>query len=467
MSLSPGGVLKGRSVLLSFSVASVAGQQPTGLQWKFSYPSADLGFVAAGQGPSALAAGKTITCNGVNGSYTCIAAGMNRNLIPNGVLTSLLFSVPSTTLNLAPVISVSGAMAVGPTATAITSAATGSTVTVTTQPPNVSTLAVATPSLPPAQVNVSYSQTLAASSGTAPYSWSLLSGTLPPGLTVSSAGVISGKPTTAGTFTFAIQVTDATKLARSQGFLIEVASTPVNVLPQVVNGASFQPMISPGSWFSIIGTNLASITRAMAPEDMVGSMLPTSLGGFGVTVNGQASPVSYVSPTQINALMSSAAIPGPAEIRVTGGSNSVPPMQMVVSPLSPGLFMWTASYVAASHLDSSLAVKPGVVSGTTTVPAKPGEVIVLLGNGFGPTVPAAPPGQVVPLNSVYALKTLPTVTIGGIAAPVTSAKLAAGQAGVVQITVTVPASAPNGDLPVVAAVGGVASQSGAFLTVQK
>lgn len=71
-------------------------------------------------------------------------------------------------------------------------------------------LAVTTTSLPSATVGVSYSQTLSASGGTQPYSWAVTSGSLPVGLSLSSAGLISGTPTTYQTDSFTIQVTDST-----------------------------------------------------------------------------------------------------------------------------------------------------------------------------------------------------------------------------------------------------------------
>ena len=70
-------------------------------------------------------------------------------------------------------------------------------------------LTIATASLANGTQNVAYSATLAASGGTLPYTWSIASG-LPPGLTLNSGtGVISGTPTTVGTYSFTAQVTDA------------------------------------------------------------------------------------------------------------------------------------------------------------------------------------------------------------------------------------------------------------------
>ena len=61
-----------------------------------------------------------------------------------------------------------------------------------------------------AQVNVGYSSALVASGGVAPYTFSILSGSLPPGLTLNtSTGAITGTPTTAGTYNFSAQVVDS------------------------------------------------------------------------------------------------------------------------------------------------------------------------------------------------------------------------------------------------------------------
>lgn len=56
-------------------------------------------------------------------------------------------------------------------------------------------------------VGVVFTQTLSAIGGTAPYYWSLLSGALPTGLTLSAGGVISGTPSVQGVFIFVLQVT--------------------------------------------------------------------------------------------------------------------------------------------------------------------------------------------------------------------------------------------------------------------
>jgi hypothetical protein len=71
-------------------------------------------------------------------------------------------------------------------------------------------LAITTTSLPNGFVGVAYSQTVAATGGTTPYTWTISVGSLPSGLSLnSSTGTISGSPTAAGTSSFTIQVTDS------------------------------------------------------------------------------------------------------------------------------------------------------------------------------------------------------------------------------------------------------------------
>ena len=70
-------------------------------------------------------------------------------------------------------------------------------------------LAIITASAPQGTKNVAYSYQLQASGGVKPYTWSIQSGTLPAGLTLSAAGLISGTPTTAGTQDVTFQVKDS------------------------------------------------------------------------------------------------------------------------------------------------------------------------------------------------------------------------------------------------------------------
>lgn len=71
-------------------------------------------------------------------------------------------------------------------------------------------------------LGVSYSQTITSSGGVAPYTYALSSGTLPNGLSLSSSGVLSGTPGTAGTSTFTVRSTDANSCTGTQAYTVTV-----------------------------------------------------------------------------------------------------------------------------------------------------------------------------------------------------------------------------------------------------
>ena len=97
-------------------------------------------------------------------------------------------------------------------------------ITINPEPP----LSVATGSLPNGQVGTPYTQNLTASSGTPPYTWSIISGTLPIGLslTSTSAGTISGTPIASGTFNFEVQVVDSSTPQQSASANLSITINP-------------------------------------------------------------------------------------------------------------------------------------------------------------------------------------------------------------------------------------------------
>jgi uncharacterized protein YhjY with autotransporter beta-barrel domain len=107
------------------------------------------------------------------------------------------------------------------------------TVTITQANPTVTTA-----SLPAATFGAAYSQTLAASGGTAPYTWSLSGGALPTGLSVSAAGVISGTPTQAGAFSPTFTVTDSASRTGTKNLPLNVAAPTITVSPATLPGGT-------------------------------------------------------------------------------------------------------------------------------------------------------------------------------------------------------------------------------------
>lgn len=106
---------------------------------------------------------------------------------------------------------------------------TSSTTSYTVAP--APTITTASP-LPNGSTTGAYSQTFAATGGSGTgYVWSLFSGSLPNGLTLSSGGILSGTPTQAGNFNFTIEVTDSANRSATKAFALTITTvTAPNVV---------------------------------------------------------------------------------------------------------------------------------------------------------------------------------------------------------------------------------------------
>jgi len=102
--------------------------------------------------------------------------------------------------------------------------------------------------LPPGVVDGTYFQTLSAAGGAPPYSWGLLTGTLPSGLTLSTNGSITGVPTTVGTSTMTIQVADSAASRVSQTFSVSIIAAGTlarsGVLSHIAAGGTWSTAIT-------------------------------------------------------------------------------------------------------------------------------------------------------------------------------------------------------------------------------
>jgi len=232
----------------------------------------------------------------------------------------------------------------------------------------------------------------------------------------------------------------------------------------VVSGASFQPGISPGSWITIGGTNLSTKTDNWNNAIVKGA-LPTTLDGVSVMVGDLPAYIQYISSTQINAVAPDVPA-GTVPVTVTDSNGTSQSVMAQVSAEQPAFFQW-GTYAVATRQDFSLAVKSGTFAGVTTVAAKPGDVIILWGTGFGATSPVAPPGAETPSNTTYNTATKVSVKVGTESATVYGAALAPGYAGLYQVAIQIPASLANGDYPVVATISGAQSPSTTLITVQQ
>ncbi len=113
---------------------------------------------------------------------------------------------------------------------------------------NPLTITTASP-LPNASQGVFYAQALAATGGEPPYSWSLLSGSLPAGLNLSANGAISGTPSASGTSNFTVRVTDNQLATAQKAFSITVSTTGVQYDSQFLS-QTVPTQVQPGQSFN-------------------------------------------------------------------------------------------------------------------------------------------------------------------------------------------------------------------------
>jgi uncharacterized protein (TIGR03437 family) len=237
---------------------------------------------------------------------------------------------------------------------------------------------------------------------------------------------------------------------------------PPPLIRSVVNGASFKPGIEAGSWVSIFGAHLASDARAWKTSDFNGVNLPQGLDGTSVTIDGKSASVFYINPSQLDVQAPSDSATGPVSVVVTHKGLMSAPFTAQLQPYSPAFFLYAGtSYAIATHLDFSIIGNPAVTPGAT--PAKPNEVIILWGTGFGETSPPTPAGIL--FSGAPAAATLSTVTVGGMVASNVGTVLSPGSVGLYQIAVQLPAALPSGPVAVQASAGGASSPTGILIFI--
>ncbi len=160
---------------------------------------------------------------------------------------------------------------------------------------NAPTISLTPASLPNPSVGTAYSQTVTANGGTAPYTFSTTPGTLPAGLSLSSAGVLSGTPTAAGTVSFTITATDSSTGAGpyvgTRSYTVTLNAPTITVtpasLPNPTFGTAYSQTVSAGggtspyTFATTAGTLPTGLTLSSGGAI---SGTPTAGGTFSFTV---------------------------------------------------------------------------------------------------------------------------------------------------------------------------------------
>ena len=155
--------------------------------------------------------------------------------------------------------------------------------------------------LPNGTIGAAYSQTIVASGGAPPYVFTVTSGTLPPGLTLTPTGLLAGTPTTAGTFTFTVRATDANGCFGSIAYTIVISAAPVPppgcpvitlsppILPPGTVGVAYTQTITGSGGTAPYTFGVTSGTLPAGLTLTAGGVLsgtPTTAGSSTVTIRG-------------------------------------------------------------------------------------------------------------------------------------------------------------------------------------
>ena len=197
-----------------------------------------------------------------------------------GTLSGTGLSINPTTGLISGTLSTAGSFPIAITATDQCSP-TPQTFTVNFTLTVASNLAIVTPSLPNGTVSSPYSATVTAAGGTPGYSFAITTGSIP-GLTMNSGGVLSGTPTTAGTYQITVTVTDSLSHTASQNYTVIISpNTPPPTTVQL-----------PTSW---VNTHECDATLT-APNQTIS--FPSSWTGGGPYTNNAAGLQSAVNDAE-------------------------------------------------------------------------------------------------------------------------------------------------------------------------
>jgi uncharacterized protein (TIGR03437 family) len=241
---------------------------------------------------------------------------------------------------------------------------------------------------------------------------------------------------------------------------VQAAGAPLADFGGVVDAASFDTPVSGGALVSLFGSQLATGVAQAASIP-----LPTALSGTSVLVNNVAAPLIFVSPGQINFQMPWD-VSGAPQVRVERQGQRGNAVSVTLARRAPGIFgLPGTTYGIAVNASRGNAFALPDIPAFASIPkaaARPGDVLVLYGSGFGPVNPAVASGAAAGAEPLSRVTDTPRVSFGrGIAGPFADplfAGLTPGFVGLYQINVQVPASVPaNARTPVRLDIGNVAS----------
>ncbi len=385
-SVSAGAVPAG--VTLNASTGAVSGTPTAAGAFSYAIKATDSGSPAqtATQTVSGTIAPATLTLTSTASATTQVGQSYSQSNVGSGGTTPYTYSVfagllpAGTTLN-ASTGTVSGTpTAAGAFSYSIKATDNGSPAQTATQVVSgtiaPATLTLAATASSATKVGQAYSQTNAASGGTAPYTYSVSAGAVPAGVTLNAAtGAVSGTPTAAGAFSYTIKVTDSGSPAQTATQVVSGAIAPATLTLAATASATAQVGQSysqsnvasggttPYTYAVSVGELPAGATLNASTGTVSGT--PTAAGAFSYTIKVTDSGSPAQTATQV---VSGAIAPATLTLASTASSaTQVGQSYSQTNAASGGTTPYTYTVSAgALPAGATLSASTGTVSGTPT-----------------------------------------------------------------------------------------------------
>jgi uncharacterized protein (TIGR03437 family) len=227
--------------------------------------------------------------------------------------------------------------------------------------------------------------------------------------------------------------------------------------------------IAPATFVEIYGLNLSTTLYLDWSSAFNGLQAPVSLGGTTATVGGLPAYVELASPHQVNLLVPSGVALGqqPVVVSTVGGSSLT--TTVTVNAIAPGILAPAAFKSAAGQYAFALfpdnrtyVLPPGVAPSLPAQRAKPGDILILYGLGFGPVSPNLTAGTLVEQsNQLFTFQ----AAVAGVQATVQFAGLVETYTGLYQFNIVVPNVPASDTTPFTFTVNGVAGKQSLLLPI--
>lgn len=385
MGLSSASGSPGSPVTLELTMDGNSSDPAASLEWSVGYSTTDFSSIVVTAGPASISAGKTVSCNTIAGTMTCLAWSSNSTPIQNGVVANVVMTISASTQSTSSQVQLGSGFAADGTGASLLTSMSGGVVTIL-QPPALNGFSCSPTSIaPPASSLCTVTLTAGAPAGgaTIGLSQSPADANIPPSVTIP-AGATSGTfGVTAGIVGVPTLVTlTATYLSGSEGFGITIDPPPpvlssVAVVPSTILGG--QPAVGTVSLTSPAGAGGVSVSLTSS-NPSVASLPPTVAipqGSVSAAFPVTTAIVLVATPVVVTASYAGANVQA----------------NIVVDPLPSSL--------------ASLSVSPSVIVSTQTgtgtvtlsVPAGAGGAVVSISSS-NPSAASVPPTVTVPQGAL-------------------------------------------------------------------